>query len=155
MIRILALLALCMAGCSRQSTEVESDGELQVPLIKIATGQEAGWTSTQKAVGGAPAPFLVNIEFVSDPRYEGKSVEEALAMLPADYPHDFVFLADERALLEADHPCLVVDLNGEERNRFRSTAKELASIENNLSLSNMEFETFEEASKPTGVFQGF
>jgi hypothetical protein len=154
MLRRLALLALCLTGCSRESSDVDSDKELLVPLIKIAAGQEAGWISTQKEVKAAPVPFLVNIEFVSDPRYEGKSVEEALALLPADYPHDFVFLADERSVSEAGHPCLAVDLIGEKRNRFRSAAKHLASIENNLSLSNMEFEAFEKASKATGVYQG-
>ena len=97
----------------------------------------------------------MQIEFVDRPEFRGKNVDEALAALPTDYPYGFVFLADELALNEPGHPCVVVDLSDRERPRFRAEAKTLASIENNLTLANMEFSEFALEAKTTGVFRGF
>ncbi len=92
---------------------------------------------------------------MDDPFYRGKEAEEVLGVLPTDYPHSAIFLADERAISEAGHPCLIVGIADEEHSSFRALARELASLDSNLSTANMNLEEFEKAAAPDGVFRGF
>lgn len=92
---------------------------------------------------------------VDDPHFAGKSAEEVIALLPADYPHEAIFIVDERALTEEGHPCLVVGPLPDETRTFRVLARQVASIDSNLSIANMGFEEFEQASAPEGIFRGF
>jgi hypothetical protein len=54
--------------------------------------------------------------------------------------------------LQPEHPLLVVDLL-KERGR-RAVASQVPSIDNNLSISNMDFEEFAELVDDAGVFRG-
>lgn len=146
----LAFLVLLIAGCGQPRAP-----EIGAQLIRLGSAADDRWALTVRAAQMPPEPFIVQIEFVDRPDFRGKSVDEALAALPADYPYGFVFLADERALTEPGHPCVVVDLSDKDRPRFRAEASTLASIENNLTLANMEFSEFALEAKTTGVFRGF
>ena len=101
------------------------------------------------------SPFKAKLEFVASPQFEGKAVEETLAVLPKNYPYSFVFVADEQTLDTAGFPFICIDLLDERRAKFRVDASHIASVANNLSLANMDFTEFVEASKKHGVFRGF
>ena len=145
----LACCLVLLAGCFRGS-----DQEIGAQLIKIATARDVQWAAVVAATQSPALPFLAKIEFVAKPEFAGKTVDEALALLPKDYPYSFVFLADERALEEEGFPCYCVDLLDERRPRIRVDAKHLASVENNLTMANMDFAEFAEAAKAKGVFRG-
>jgi len=76
----------------------------------------------------------------------------------------FFFVADHEAVGTADHPILVVPVpystpeaafvNDEPRPEFRVIADQLWSVENNLSLANMDWADFT-GSADDGVHQGF
>jgi hypothetical protein len=59
------------------------------------------------------------------------------------------------AVLQPDHPLLVIDLQGEPGREFRAIPSQIQAIENNLSIANMGFEEFAEAVDASGVFRGF
>ena len=115
------------------------------------------WESIQAEVR-APAEFQAHVEFVSDREFDGAPVADLLALIPDDrelYPHDFLFVVDRTTVEQREHPVLVVDL-GEERGRcFRVAPSELWGVENNLSISNMDFAEFADAVDDDGVFRGF
>ena len=55
-----------------------------------------------------------------------------------------------------DYPILVVNLNKrDDSGPFRSVPREIASLEANLSLANMDFYEFAESAGADGVFRGF
>jgi hypothetical protein len=51
-------------------------------------------------------------------------------------------------------PLLVVDLYVERGRQFRAVAAQIAPIDNNLSIANMDFEEFAELVDDLGVFRG-
>ncbi|MFJ1811231.1 MULTISPECIES: DUF6924 domain-containing protein [unclassified Streptomyces] len=99
--------------------------------------------------------FLANVAVVDDRRYEGLASDQALDLIPAEYQHPLLVLADSVALSSAERPVLVLDLQGERGRGVRVVAAQLWSIENNLSGANMDFEEFAGAVDEDGVFRGF
>ncbi|WP_327695185.1 DUF6924 domain-containing protein [Streptomyces sp. NBC_00459] len=99
--------------------------------------------------------FLPYVELVADARFTGVTAEEVIGRLPADYEHPILVLADTTALASVQFPLLVVDLKEERGRCFRVVASELWGIENNLSISNMDFREFAEAVDADGVHRGF
>jgi hypothetical protein len=100
-------------------------------------------------------PFIFNREIVDDREYMEATVEQLMKSISDDYAHTFIVVVDQHAILEPDHPLLVVDLLEERGRQFRALPSEVASIENNLAIANMGFEEFADSVDDTGVFRGF
>ena len=69
--------------------------------------------------------------------------------------HPFVLVADERAITDREHAVLVIDLEDKPGRTFRVIPREAWSVENNLSIANMDFSEFVAACGKDGVFRGF
>ncbi|MFI9507795.1 DUF6924 domain-containing protein [Nocardia sp. NPDC052566] len=100
-----------------------------------------------------------NLTPVDDRRFDALTVEKLESLVPAPPPY-YLFLVDKRTITDPEHPILVVDTSRENPDAvglpaFRTLPSEMASIENNLSLSNMDFEDFSENVDAQGVFRGF
>jgi hypothetical protein len=67
----------------------------------------------------------------------------------------YLIVADRTAISLPDHPLLIVDLIEERGRTFRAIPSQIQSIENNLSIANMDFEEFADAVDASGVFRGF
>jgi hypothetical protein len=63
--------------------------------------------------------------------------------------------SDQAAWDAEEHLLLVIDLFGEKGREFRAEPSRIQSIENNLSIANMDFSDFAESCDPEGVFRGF
>lgn len=114
-----------------------------------------------------PDGFRAYIEPVSDPRWAGATWEAVKAAAPVgeDGPC-LLFIADSITLASPEHPILVVDLDDKilsvaefpdiaDRTPFRCIPSELWAVENNLSISNMDWEDFASEVGDDGVFRGF
>lgn len=99
--------------------------------------------------------FRANVEFLDDVEYSGITKVELLKLIPEDYSHSFIILVDQMAISHPDHSLLVVDLYEKSSREFRAVPSQVQSIENNLSIANMDFEEFAEAVEEDGVFRGF
>lgn len=67
-----------------------------------------------------------------------------------------LFIANTTALTFPDHPILVVDLLGDSaRPPFRCIPPVLWGIDNNLNISNMDWDDFAGAVDQDGTFRGF
>ncbi len=99
--------------------------------------------------------YAPNVTPISDPSYDGVTGEALAAALTTDAV-GYVLLADQQAMADAeDLTVAYVDLNHEPGRTFRCAVGEVASIESNLSISNMDFEEFADNVGPDGVFRGF
>lgn len=111
--------------------------------------------------------FRAYAEPVSDPVFDAASWETVKAAVPANGDGASVlFIADSISLSSPDHPILVVDLEGmyvfaaefpeiAGWTPFRCIPSELWAVENNLNISNMDWEDFSGAAGDDGVFRGF
>ncbi|WP_284749011.1 DUF6924 domain-containing protein [Amycolatopsis sp. RTGN1] len=129
-------------------------------LVRTWFGDDDAWAALAEEVGTPSEDgFLANVTPVDDPAFEGLTAE-ALRDKQTGGPI-VSFLADETTLTSAGHPVLAVWVlphrDGEQRDLapFRVVPAELWSVENNITLANMDWADFTHATGPDGVFRGF
>lgn len=105
--------------------------------------------------------FAAYVTPVDDPAFDGADWTVVRAAVPPG-PNAgvVVFVADGRTHAEGDHSILVVDLiqrrlHGTELAPFRCAAGVLWSVDNNLSIFNMDWADFAGHVGADGVFRGF
>jgi hypothetical protein len=133
-------------------------------LVRTDFSDHDAWQAVRdEAVGESDEGFSAGVEPVSDPDWDGAGWEAVKAAAPVgDYGPNVLFIADAITCASPEHPILVVDLLSPEeypeaagRTPFRCIASRLWSVENNLSLANMDWEEFADAVDADGVFRGF
>ncbi len=133
-----------------------------VPVIRADFSDDALWAQLREEISEETEEgFLANVEFVEDRTLVGLDVPELVRAFPHAYPnryhHPVVFVVDAVTVSSPEHPILAIGLNERDAAEpFRVVPRELHSIENNLSIANMDFFEFaEEAHRNDGVFRGF
>ena len=152
------------------------------PLLRTDATDDAAWERVVAAVNAeldvgdegleseeGDAGYLPNIEPVEARDLEG-ATPESVAAAWHRRNHGYVLIADERTMREAaagaDPTVVYVDLASTDDDEvelgwvygrsFRAPASEVAGIEANLSIANMDFEDFaDQADLDDGVFRGF
>jgi hypothetical protein len=121
------------------------------PLIRTDFSDDKAWAALKVLIATPNADgFRAFVEIIDDAAFDGaifddtalKSVKNAL-----------VIVADQLTLAAPSHPLLCI--HPASGGTLRVIADELWSIENNLSIANMDFEEFVSAAGPDGVFRGF
>lgn len=130
-------------------------------LIRTDYTDDTAWN---QVIADAQAPqtpdgFTADLIPVDDPSWDGVTVDELLAKIGEPPPY-FVFVADRETLTHPEHPILAVDISGtdypdEHGQTVRIIPSQMWSIENNLSLANMDFADFIRNAGPDGIFRGF
>jgi hypothetical protein len=123
-------------------------------LLRTDFSDAASWDALCAAVREPQGEFRAYVDFVSDPGFDGLTAEQLVALPPGSF-RAFMFVADQMALSHPDHPILVVDLSDEPGRTFRVIPSEMWSVENNLSLANLDFRGFAKSVDQDGVFRGF
>jgi len=119
------------------------------------TSDEAWMRLTRALATESEDGFVAHLDVVDDRRFERAEWSALRSAVPAnDNGASVLFIADAAALESPDGEVLVVNLNDYEVETFRCIASELWGIENNLNISNMDWEEFAE-STIDGVFRGF
>jgi hypothetical protein len=95
------------------------------------------------------------VEFVDDVEYAGITKDQVLELVAQEYAHSFMIIVDRATISLPDYPLLIVDLYDEPGREFRAIPSQIQSIENSLSIANMDFEEFADAVDESGVFRGF
>ena len=122
-------------------THFSDDGSWEALCVSIQEPSEEG--------------FKAFVDCISDPAYDGLTVEQLLALSPKGSGRSFVFIADRITLTDPERPVLVVDLYAEPGRTFRVIPREIWGVENNLSIANLDFDEFAANADPDGVFRGF
>ncbi len=122
-------------------------------LIRTDFSDQAAWERVRDA---AMAPseddFMANLDEVNE-RVFTDATPEAILEAAAANGAGLVFVVDTTALMDPDHPILVLG-PGQDPDRFRVVPSSSWSVENNL-FWNMNWEEFADAAGPDGVFRGF
>ena len=131
----------------------QSDNSL---LLRTDFSDDAKWDELCEAVQATSEEgFRASVDCVSDPAYDGLTVEQLVALAQNDADRSFIFIGDRVALTDPEQPVLVVDLFDEPGRTFRVIPREMWSVENNLSIANMDYAEFAESADSDGVFRGF
>ncbi|MEU8800472.1 hypothetical protein [Spirillospora sp. NPDC048819] len=99
--------------------------------------------------------FMASARVLDDPAYQDLSTEQILALVPDAPGYRLLTVVDKTTVGSPEMPLLVIDLLEEPRGEIRVIATEFWSIENNLSLANMDFHEFADAVAEDGIFRGF
>ncbi len=116
--------------------------------------------------------FLAYVQFVDDKQYIGNSIGDVVRMLPDNYPGSFCFIVDDDTFSSDEHTIAVVsflrewneeldgfdwtphcDIEDKQIRQFRARPSTIQSIQNNLSLGNMDFEDFANYVDDDGVYR--
>jgi hypothetical protein len=140
-------------------------------VIRADFGHPQAWEEVRAAIAEPQTEdeFVAHVQFVDDRAYEGLTATQLLAMAPPETGQRFAFLVDTVTLTLPDHPVLVVNLydyvagvSGDEQgsgpsygDTFRVVPSAMWSVQNNLSISNMDWAEFAAAVDADGVFRGF
>lgn len=125
-------------------------------VLRTDFGDDTAWDAVRAALDAAGE--YPHATYVSEPRFTDVEVqalldEEAAADEDAQIIH--VFLADATTLREPGHPLLAVDLSDEPGRTFRLPARWFPDVSANLSIANMDFAEFADATDGSGTFRGF
>lgn len=124
-------------------------------VLRTDFSDDPAWASICAAIKQPAGGFRAYVDFVSDPEYDGLTAEQLTGLMPKGSGLPFAFIVDRVALAHPEHPILVVDLYDEPGRTFRVIPSQMSSVENNLSIANMDFEEFAEAADGDGIFRGF
>ena len=122
--------------------------------LRTDFSDEAAWQSLCAAIQDPDADFAANVDFVSDPKYDGLTPDQLPPLLSEGSSLSFALIIDRAALSHPDHPILVVDLQEKPVRTFRVISSALWEVENNLSIANMGFDEFASAVDKDGIYRG-
>lgn len=129
-------------------------GEMPAPLIRTDFSDDEAWEELLGRAGRPypPEDFRAMLQPLSDERLDGL---EASDLGGLDDRIFTVYLADADAMTGDEWTVIVVDPRRSPVPAFRVDLPALASVENNLTLANMDFDDFARAVDDDGVFRGF
>jgi hypothetical protein len=128
---------------------------LNALVLRTDFSDAVTWDAITAACGEpSPEGFGAGLSFVSDPAFAGVGTGQVVGM-PGAADRGFLFLVDSVTITHPEMPLLAVDLRHEPGRSFRVVPTKMWSVENNLSMSNMDFFEFANNVDPDGVFRGF
>lgn len=134
---------------------------LSVPVVRADFSDDAAWERVKaEIVEPTVEGFGADVEFVEDRSLSGLDEAAIVAGYPRVYPHQYrhpvVVVVDAVAISMPEQPVLVINLNADvDAAPFRAVPRQVQSVQNNLSLANMDFVEFSGSAGGDGVFRGF
>jgi hypothetical protein len=132
-----------------------------VPVVRADFGDDAVWERVKVQIAEpTDEGFGADVEFVEDRALSGLTETAVACGYPRNYPHQYrhpvLFVVDAVAVSAPEHPILVINLNAwVDAEPFRTLPNQVQSIQNNLSLANMDYVEFARSAGADGVFRGF
>ena len=126
----------------------------QALVVRTDFSDDAAWRAVAAAIRQPVDGFFAYVDLVDDRAFEGATVDQ-LVELGADVSKSFLIVADRETMAGAEHTLLVLDVFVDLGRNFRAIPATIQSIENNLSITNMDFEEFAAAADADGVYRGF
>ncbi|WP_410876119.1 DUF6924 domain-containing protein [Nocardia sp. A7] len=127
------------------------------PVIRTDYSNPARWDEMCRvATTPNEEDCAAYVEFLEDRAYRDLTLDQVLDLVPDSFGHRMLIVADATTMSLTEFPLLCVDLETETYGRaLRVIAAELHSIENNISIVNMDFIEFIDAAHSDGIFRGF
>lgn len=154
-------VALSFSGTKKSKKPKARSSRKKIPatenalVLRTDFSDETAWESICEAIRAEyEMGFAANVDFVTDAKFKNVNAEQLATHLPEDYPFSFAFIIDSLAMKQPDYAILAVDLQSEPARTVRVVPSAVWAIENNLSISNMDFDDFVNAVGEDGVFRG-
>jgi hypothetical protein len=121
-------------------------------LVRVSAGDDAAWARLAADVAMVNRDgFRAYVDFIDAPEWHGASSDQLRAAVPNNANRASVlFAADETTLSTEEFPVVVIDLV-QGRPEFRCVASELWAVENNLNISNVDWEEFSGSVDADGI----
>jgi hypothetical protein len=169
-------IALIVSGCSVPHVPMNQQGDHDPWVIRTDFSDAVKWATVcdliaapQRKIG---QDFYAYVQYKDDERFANLEPNDVVHSLPDDYPGFLCFVVDAATLNNDDHPVLVIGFSPNsteledyqrtpkqtplsEIKTFRAVPSAIQSIQNNLSIANMDFEDFADCVDTDGVFRGF
>jgi hypothetical protein len=124
------------------------------PLVRTDFSSPSAWHDVVDAVQRVwEDGFRAHVSIVDDPAYDGWTAERFMA-LPRTKHHPILLVADTTTMTHPERLVLCLDLVSGQK-PFRVILPQLWSVENNLSLANLDYADFVESTDGQGVYRGF
>jgi hypothetical protein len=124
-------------------------------VLRTDFSDDAAWDAVCAASEQvSPEGFAANLSFVSDQAFAGLTVDQVAALTTASF-RTYLFIVDHVTITDPQMPIVTLDMHEEPGRWFRVLPRVIWSVENNLSLANMDFRDFANSADPDGVFRGF
>lgn len=125
-------------------------------VVRTDFSDEVAWRALrEEMLAESSEGWRAHVDIIDEPVFDGFSLDQVVEAVTDDYGYGFLMLVDAVAIVGDAHAVLVVDLDDEPGRSFRTVPSAVQSVENNLSIANMDFSEFAEAVGPDGVFRGF
>ncbi len=126
-------------------------------VVRTDYSDEEAWVNVCREI---ETPSLIDefhayVSLVSDPDFDGLDIGTLASLGRRGGQSSFMFVVDRATLADVEHAVLVLDLSDELHPPFRVIPEQMWSVENNLSLANMDYMEFAEDVDADGVFRGF
>jgi hypothetical protein len=123
-------------------------------VIRTDFSNDAAWHVVVSEVRQPVDGFYAYVDLVDDRAFDGLTVQE-LVEIGRDIPQSFAIVADRTTMESPERSLLIVDLLTEPGRTFRALPVHIQAIENNLSITNMDFREWADAADSDGVFRRY
>jgi hypothetical protein len=156
---VLVLLLLMFTSCSnnyQQTLSNNRDNSNDALVIRTDFSQENIWNLIcDKITKPSNKGFKAYVKIINDKANMSLTPNEVILILPNNYNHTFVFIVDSITIVNKEHPLLCVDVFMKKGKMFRVIPNQISTVENNLSIANMDFDEFANNVGSDGIFRGF
>jgi hypothetical protein len=137
-------------------TSLPQPDDLTSLVLRTAFNDDTAWEALKAAIDNRDT--YRGATDVSDPAYAGVTVQALVDIDAAASDDDkltYLFLADATTMTDDQHPLLAVDLYTDPGRTFRLPPRWYADVSANLTIANMDFAGFADATDRSGTFKGF
>lgn len=171
----LVTFAMLASGCGVSHVPMNNQAKQNPWVIRTDFSDGEKWAAVCDLISApqreVAQDFYAYVRYKDDQQFAKLEPNEVVHTLPDDYPGFFCFVVDE-TLRDDEYPILVIGFSAnsvepEDYQRtpkqtpvadiktFRAIPSAIQSIQNNLSIANMDFEEFADSVDADGVFRGF
>lgn len=125
-------------------------------VLRSDFSDNAAWDLVTAAIDSCTSHRIAT--FISDPAYTDITVQALVDMDAAAELAEklaYLFLADATTMVDPEHPLLAIDLYVEPGRTFRVPTRWYADVSTNLTIANMDFAEFADATDESGTYRGF
>lgn len=123
-------------------------------IIRTDYSSDAVWNEIRRVIATPVDGFEAYVEYAEDASYAGLTSAQIVELF-GDAGRSYAMVVDSRTISDPEHPLLVIDIFDGAHPEFRAVPMAIQSIENNLSIANMDFDEFANAADADGVFRNF
>lgn len=127
---------------------------VQSLVVRTDFSNDAAWRAVVARIREPVDGFFAYVDLVDDRAFEGATVAQ-LVELGSDVARSFLIVADRETMDGAEQTLLIIDVLVDCGRTFRAIPAAIQSIENNLSITNMDFAEFADWVDADGVFRRF